>query len=383
MGLNERVRTRTLSVASLLRSAPSAARWLSQEVTGPAKRRRPAIAWLAALSSLVVGTGVDALFLMSGAAGMPAPVSGFCCGLVESTGIWLLVRPKIRAVRWPVVRAAVLYGVNLSVSIITAQEALHLAPFAMFAVMYLVIGPMTAAMVTGRRNWQIVAWVVVSMIAATLIYGVEAWHLSLIGALAIVGNGATYWPSAFIFRGLAGKEGNDNAAVFQATALSGLVIVPIMFVGFLLASGPVVLGQASAGAIAGALGVGALSVVTSITADIAWKRGITVSAHGQLQSAQPVLALLWGLAAGQKPARVNVSTISGYLLICLATGAVARLFIERGDERRDGHRRHDADTDHRLRDQRRKNGGKLKASRRSVFIRPRPTSRASVPSARR
>jgi threonine/homoserine efflux transporter RhtA len=303
--------------------------WLSHEVKGSVRKRRPGIAWLSAVAGMVVGTGNNVLLLKSGATGMPAFVTGFLTDVAASATLWAVVRPKIRQIEWPVKRAALIFGVSSSVSIWSGQEALHHMPYAMVAVLALMVGPMTAALASGRRHWQIVAWVCVSATGASLLYGVAAWHLSAMGMLSIVLNGAMYWVMARIFTGLGRREeGTANDAVFVASALSGLVTVPILGVAFLLAHGPTVVGHHSAWGTAGALGVGALATITAVCASAAWKRGLSISAHAQLQPAKPVLALMWGLVAGQKPAKIGLNTIDGYLLVCLGAGAVGRLFVQ-------------------------------------------------------
>ncbi|MEU9838267.1 hypothetical protein AB0C69_03490 [Actinomadura sp. NPDC048032] len=344
--------------------------WLTNEVTGPAKRRRPAIAWTVAVVAMVVGTGNNVLLLKSGATGMPAFVTAFLTDVAACTALWLVVRPKWRQVDRRVKRSALIFGCTSPVSIWSGQEALHHMPYAMVAVLALMVGPMVAALVSGRKNWQIVGWVLVSGTGATLLYGMAAWQLSPIGILSVVLNGMMYWAMARIFTGLGRleeefaneaeravnaakqaalaattpreaelaaiavkeaelKAGSRKEAVLTASALKGLVSVPVLFVLFLSAHGPTVVSQHSAWATIGALGVGTLATISALCSSAAWKRGLTISAHAQLQPAKPLLGLFWGtLVAGQKPPKFTQDTIAGYLLVCLGALAVGLIFVE-------------------------------------------------------
>jgi threonine/homoserine efflux transporter RhtA len=302
--------------------------WLSHEVAKPAVRRRPAVAWFFAVTAMLVGTGNNVLLLKSGATSMPASVTGFLTDVAASTTLWVVVRPKLRQVPWRVVRVVLIFGCTSSVSVWSGQEALHHAPYAMVAVLALVVGPMTAALASKWRQWKFVTWVVVSAVGATLVYGVQAWNLSALGMIAIFLNGAMYWSMVSIFTRLGRTEqGTGRDQVFVASALSGLVTVPIMGVVFLLADGPQVVSTHTLGAL-GALGVGTLATITAVCASAGWKRGMSVSAHAQLQPAKPVLALMWGSIAGQKHPKLVLETICGYLLVVLGAAAVGRLFVE-------------------------------------------------------
>ncbi|WP_433466240.1 hypothetical protein [Spirillospora sp. CA-128828] len=306
----------------------SATAWLRHEVTGPAKTRRPGIAWTLAVTAMIVGTGNNVLLIKSGATGMPAFVTAFLTDIAASVGLWTVIRPKLREIDWSVKRAGLIFGASSAVSIWSGQEALHHAPYAMIAVLALVIGPMVAALVSAWKVWQIVAWVCVSIAGALLVFGVAFKMLSVMGAVSIFLNGSMYWIMVRTFTGLGRKEeGSDKDAVLAASAVSKLVTVPVLFTAFILADGPSRIGQNSAWATIGALGVGTLATISALCSSAAWKRGLNTSAHAQLQPAKPVLALIWGMVAGQKP-HVALNTVVGYFLVCLGAGAVGRLFVE-------------------------------------------------------
>jgi threonine/homoserine efflux transporter RhtA len=319
------------SLKSALRGLPQRvkpASWLSHEVKNPA-RPRPGLAWFFAVTGMLVGTGNNVLLLLSGATSMPATVTVFLTDVAASTSLWLVVRPKLRQVPRRVWTAALIFGCTNSIGIWSGQEALHHAPYAMIGLLAYIVGPMTAAVASKWREWNVVAWVAVSAIGATLVYGVAAWHLSVLGLVSIFLNGAMYWAMVRIFTGLGRNEqstGKDE--VFVASALSGLVTVPVTGVMFLLAGGPQVLSAHSVGNTLGALGVGTLATITAVCASAGWKRAMSISAHAQLQPAKPVLALMWGTIAGQKHPQLALNTICGYLLAVLGASAVGRLFVE-------------------------------------------------------
>lgn len=314
-----------------LRGAKKLAAWLRGEVTGAVGRgrRNPAIAWLAAATAVFLGTGNKSLLVISGATGMPAVVTSFLTDVTAGVALWLIVRPNLRRMEWPVVRVGLLFGLSSAVSIWSGQEALHHMPIAMYAVLALMIGPILAALWSGRRNWQILAWVLVSLSGAFLLYGIAFQQLPLMGAVSIVLNGAMYWVMLATFTGLGKKEEDRSQdAVFMASAVSKLVTVPVLFVVFLLGDGPSVVAQNDITMTLGALGVGAMASISAVLMSIAWKRGLSAFAHAQLQPAKPVLSLGWGFVAGQKPSGTGLDTIIGYVLVVLGAGAVGRLFVE-------------------------------------------------------
>ncbi|MEV5747909.1 hypothetical protein AB0L00_08825 [Actinoallomurus sp. NPDC052308] len=305
-------------------------RWLTGEIGGPVKRRRPALGWLMAVMAMTCGTGNSILLVKSGATGMPALVTSFLTDVAASVTLWLVVRPKLRQVEWPVWRAALVFGCTSSLSIWSGQEAVHHMPPAMSSVLTLIIGPMMAALASGRRDWRIVSWVAVSVIGALLLYGGAVSHLSPMGIVAVLINGACYWAMARIFTGLGRREqgAGSNEAVFTASALSGLVTVPVTFIAFMSAHGPTVVTQHDMWATLGGLGVGALATISSTCMSGAWKRGLTISAHAELQPAKPVLSLGWSLVAGLKTPTISLDSVAGYILVLLGAGSVGRFFVE-------------------------------------------------------
>ncbi|TDC55247.1 hypothetical protein E1281_13570 [Actinomadura sp. KC345] len=312
-----------------LRGAKHVTRWLGREVKQSVGKRSPVIAWTAAATAVILGTGNKSLLVISGATGMPAVVTAFLTDITAGVALLLIIRPNPRKLEWPVVRVGLLFGLSSAVSIWSGQEALHHMPIAMYAVLALIIGPTTAALVSGRRNWQILGWVCVSAMGALLLYGVAFKELPLMGAVSILLNGAMYWVMLATFTGLGKMEqGRTKDAVFMASAVSKVVTVPILGVVFLWADGPAVVSQTSVWATLGALGVGAMASISAVLMSAGWKRGLTASAQAQLQPAKPVLALMWGLVAGQKPSDTGLNTIVGYVLVVLGAGAVGRIFVE-------------------------------------------------------
>lgn len=267
-------------------------------------RRPPAPALvLVAVASVQVGAAIALqLFDRTGPAGTTLLRLG-----LSATVLLLVVRPKVRTLPAPAVRAAVLFGLVLAAMNLTFYEAIRTVPLGV-AVTVEFVGPLLVALAGAHRLLHLL-WVALAAVGVVLLARGGPAPLS---GLLLAGLAGLFWGGYVLASQRVGRLLPGTTGLALALPVAALAVLPFGAAGAVrgLAADPLLV-------LVAGLGVAMLSSVIPYALELTALRSLSTTTFGVLLSLEPASAAAAGfvvlgqaLGARQLLALVAVSAAS-------------------------------------------------------------------------
>jgi len=275
-------------------------------------RRPPAPALvLVAVASVQIGAAIARqLFGRTGPAGttlLRLSLSALVLGLV--------VRPKVRSLPAPAVRAALLFGLVLAAMNLTFYEAIRTVPLGV-AVTVEFVGPLLVALAGARRLLHLL-WV--ALAAAGVVLLTHGGRAPLPGLL-LAGLAGLFWGGYILLSQHIGRLLPGTTGLALALPVAALAVLPFGAAGAVrgLLADPVTV-------LVAGLGVALLSSVTPYALELTALRTLSTTTFGVLLSLEPAGAaaagfLLLGQTLGLRQLLALVAVSAASLGITLTDG---------------------------------------------------------------